>query len=86
MYSTNTFEAMKNAMRARMVIIMYKSSIFRPVDILEKGGYNLPMKRTHMFLPEPLLKELKALAKRLDISVAELARQAIEEFLAKRRK
>lgn len=41
------------------------------------------MKRTHVFLPEPLIKALKALAKRSDVSVAELIRRAIQEFLKK---
>lgn len=39
------------------------------------------MKRTAMFLPEPLLKSLKALAARTDLSVSEHIRRAIEEYL-----
>jgi predicted DNA-binding protein len=39
------------------------------------------MKRTHIFLPEPLLKALKALAKKSDVSAAEHIRRAIEAYL-----
>lgn len=39
------------------------------------------MKRTALFLPEPIAKALKALAKRTDISVAEHIRRAIEAYL-----
>lgn len=39
------------------------------------------MKRTALFLPEPLLKALKALAKKSDVSVAEHIRRAIEAYL-----
>ena len=41
------------------------------------------MKRTHLFLPQPLIDRAKALAEKLDISMAELIRRAIEEFLKK---
>lgn len=41
------------------------------------------MKRTALFLPEPLLKVLKALAKKTDTTVAEHIRRAIEEYLEK---
>jgi len=36
-----------------------------------------------MFIPRPLLKALKALAKKRDVSVAELIRRAIEDYLKK---
>ncbi len=39
------------------------------------------MKRTHIFLPEPLLAALKALAEKQDVSVAALIRRAIEDYL-----
>lgn len=39
------------------------------------------MKRTNIHLPEPLLKLLKALAKKTDLSVAEHIRRAIEQYL-----
>jgi len=39
------------------------------------------MKRTHLFLPEPLIARLKAMSEKLDISVAEIIRRAIEDFL-----
>jgi predicted DNA-binding protein len=40
------------------------------------------MKRTNIHLPEPILKRLKALAKRRDVSIAEIVRAAIEKYLA----
>ena len=36
-----------------------------------------------MFIPEPLLKALRALAKKTDTSVAEHIRRAITEYLRK---
>jgi len=39
------------------------------------------MKRTNLFIPEPLIKALKALAKRTDISFSEHIRRAIEAYL-----
>jgi len=39
------------------------------------------MKRTNIFLPQPLIDRLKALGKALDVPMAELIRRAIEEFL-----
>jgi metal-responsive CopG/Arc/MetJ family transcriptional regulator len=41
------------------------------------------MERFQMFIPAPLIKQLKALAKRKDMSVSELVRIAIAEFLTK---
>jgi metal-responsive CopG/Arc/MetJ family transcriptional regulator len=41
------------------------------------------MDRLQMFIPRPLLKALKALAKKRDVSVAELIRRAIEDYLKK---
>jgi metal-responsive CopG/Arc/MetJ family transcriptional regulator len=41
------------------------------------------MKRTNVFLPEPLIERLKALAAKKDVGMAELIRQAIEEFLTR---
>jgi predicted DNA-binding protein len=43
------------------------------------------MKRTHFFLPEPAFERLQELSKRLDISVAELIRRAIDDFLKKQK-
>ena len=43
------------------------------------------MKRTHIFLPEPVVERLKDLSEKLDVSVAELIRRAIEEFLKKQK-
>jgi predicted DNA-binding protein len=39
------------------------------------------MIRTALFLPEPLLKALRALAKRTDLPIAEHVRRAIEQYL-----
>jgi len=41
------------------------------------------MKRTHVFLPEPVVEALKSLSQKTDLSVAELIRHAIAEFLKK---
>lgn len=39
------------------------------------------MQRFQMFLPAPLVKALKALAKRTDMPIAEHVRRAIEQYL-----
>jgi metal-responsive CopG/Arc/MetJ family transcriptional regulator len=39
------------------------------------------MDRLHLYLPAPLLKALRALAKKRDVSVAELIRRAVENYL-----
>lgn len=44
------------------------------------------MKRTHLFIPEPIFERLKELSKLLDVSVSELIRRAIEDFLKKHKK
>lgn len=44
------------------------------------------MKRTHLFLPQPLIDRLKTLSEKLDVSMAELVRRAIEDFLKKHEK
>jgi predicted DNA-binding protein len=41
------------------------------------------MKRTHVFLPEPTIKALKLLSNKTGLSVAELIRRAIDEYLKK---
>lgn len=43
------------------------------------------MTRFQMFLPEPLVKALKALAQRTDVSVAEHIRRAIEAYLKRQK-
>ena len=43
--------------------------------------YDVGMKRSNYFLPEPLIEQLKKLATERDVSVSELVRQAIHEFL-----
>jgi predicted DNA-binding protein len=43
------------------------------------------MKRTHLFLPEPILDRLRALSKAADVSVAEIIRRAIEDFLKRQK-
>jgi predicted DNA-binding protein len=50
------------------------------------GGIMVCMKRTHLFLPQPLIDRLKALSEKLDVSMAELIRRAIEDFLKKNEK
>lgn len=39
------------------------------------------MKRQNYYLPAPQVAAMKKLAKRLDVSVAELVRRAVQEFL-----
>ena len=39
------------------------------------------MKRTHISLPEPVIEELKEMSEKRDISVSELIRLAVAEFL-----
>jgi metal-responsive CopG/Arc/MetJ family transcriptional regulator len=43
----------------------------------------MSMIRFQMFLPAAVVKALKALAKKRDVSVAELIRRAIDEYLRK---
>lgn len=43
------------------------------------------MKRTSLFLPEPMLVQLAALAKQRGTPMAELVRQALEQFLKEKR-
>lgn len=45
--------------------------------------YNVRMKRTNIFLPEQLLAKLRALAEKTGLSVAEIVRRAIDEYLKK---
>jgi predicted DNA-binding protein len=39
------------------------------------------MKRTQVFLPDPVISRLKALSKKTGLSVAELIRRAIDDYL-----
>jgi len=41
------------------------------------------MKRTHVFLPEPVVAALRALADKTGLSVAEHVRRAVDEYLRK---
>ena len=43
------------------------------------------MVRFQMFLPEPLVKALKALSARTDVSVAEHIRRAVTEYLKRQK-
>jgi predicted transcriptional regulator len=43
------------------------------------------MKRTHVFLPQPAISQLQALAKKTDVPVSELIRRAIDEYLERLR-
>ena len=43
------------------------------------------MKRTHFFLAEPAFERLQELSKKLDVSVSELIRRAVENFLKKQK-
>ena len=43
-------------------------------------------KRTNIYLPEEQSRRLKKLAQKKDVSVSELVRRAIEEYLSKEEK
>lgn len=43
------------------------------------------MKRTNIFLPEQLLEKLRTLADKTGLSVAELIRRAIDEYLKRQK-
>lgn len=46
--------------------------------------YDAPtMKRTNIYLPEPMLTKLRRLASNRGVSVAELVRRAVEDFLGR---
>lgn len=46
------------------------------------GGYIMPtMKRTHIHVSQRQIEKLSELSKQLDLSVAELIRRAIDEYL-----
>ena len=47
--------------------------------------YNVGMKRTHIFLPEPVLTALKALSDKTGLSVAEHIRRAIDAYLKRQK-
>lgn len=49
-------------------------------------AYNAAMKRTSLFLPEPMLKQLRDMSEARGVPVAELVRRAVELFLAKEAK
>jgi Arc/MetJ-type ribon-helix-helix transcriptional regulator len=43
------------------------------------------MKRTHVFLPQPAINQLQALAEKTGLSISELIRRAIDEYLERLR-
>ena len=43
------------------------------------------MKRTHFFLPEPLFAALKKLSETRGLSVSELIRRAVEDWLKRQK-
>ena len=43
------------------------------------------MKRTHVFLPEPVLAALRALSDKSGLSVAEHIRRAVDEYLKRQK-
>ena len=43
------------------------------------------MKRTNIYLTEPSVQKLQAMAKKTGLSVAELIRRAIDDFLKKQK-
>jgi hypothetical protein len=48
-------------------------------------GYNVGMKKTNLYLTEPSIAKLQELAKQTGLSVAELIRRAIDDFLNKKK-
>jgi len=55
------------------------------LTIEKKGVYSkLTMKRTNIHLSEKQIERLKALSKETGLTVAELVRRAIDEYLDKR--
>ena len=47
--------------------------------------YNRRMKRINFYIPDPTLEKLQSLANQQDVSVAELIRRALEQFLKTQR-
>lgn len=47
----------------------------------KRNRHNVCMKRTHLFLPEPIVAALKSLAEKTGLSVSEHIRRAIDEYL-----
>ena len=43
------------------------------------------MKRTHVFLPEPVLAALRAMSDKSGLSVAEHIRRAVDEYLKRQK-
>ncbi|MDN5850304.1 MAG: ribbon-helix-helix domain-containing protein [Nitrococcus sp.] len=43
------------------------------------------MKRTHVFIPEPTLAQLRALAKKTGLTLAEHIRRAIDAYLIRQK-
>lgn len=54
------------------------------VELCARYAHNNDMKKLNFYLPEPALAKLKALSEKEDVSVAELVRRAIEEYLKRR--
>jgi len=49
-------------------------------------AYHTHMKRTNIFLPEQILARLRALATKTGLSVAEIIRRAIDDYLTRHEK
>lgn len=47
--------------------------------------YSVGMIRTHTFLPEPMISALKILSEKTGLSVAELIRRALSEYLKRQK-
>lgn len=48
-------------------------------------AYDVGMKRTNIYLTEPSVAKLQAMAEKTGLSVAELIRRAIDDFLKKQK-
>jgi len=43
----------------------------------------MPMKRTNFFFPEQMLKRIRTESKKTGLSISELIRRAVEEYLVR---
>lgn len=55
------------------------------IAISNHKAYHVGMKRTHIFLPQPIIDKLKALSKKTGLSVAELIRRAVDAYLGRKK-
>lgn len=59
----------------------HTSRRFKPLPHRLKFWHSVYMKRTNVFLPEPMLEKLNALSEIKGVPVAELIRHGVDKFL-----